>query len=268
MVGRAQIIRPVEGPVLHQGWLHPALFHSIHTLFPQRAVQACAPYAVPLGMPKLDSKAQAFFAKLWPKRNHPARFSVPVWPSHPLPFDSDSQALVWSPLWLHHVENPLFQVQEWLRVLKPQGGVFFSCFGPDTAQELRGFAAELGTTLPDFPDMHDLGDLLGQNGFSDPVMEMEKLTLTYSTPHALLADFRALLGRNVPSAEKGLLGKGRYAAALNRLAQERQNNTARIPLTLELIYGHAWKVPKLTKPAVGVVKLGDIGGRKQGKTCD
>jgi malonyl-CoA O-methyltransferase len=63
----------------------------------------------------------------------------------------------------------------------------FSCFGPDTLRELREhLPVALGWPAPahEFTDMHDWGDMLAQAGFAEPVMDMERITLTFPTPAA------------------------------------------------------------------------------------
>ncbi len=39
--------------------------------------------------------------------------------------------------------------------------------------------------------MHDLGDMLVDSGFADPVMDMEKMTLTYADPDGLMRELKA-----------------------------------------------------------------------------
>jgi malonyl-CoA O-methyltransferase len=263
MVNRAQIMRPVEGGVVHQGWLHPGALPNVKTLFAGRELAVFAPKAVTLPVAQIDQAAASFLAKLWPGRGAPKPSSAIALPINaPLPVSTESQAMVWSPLWLHAVADPGQYMAEWLRVLKPEGGVFFSCFGPDTARELQGLAQTLGEPFPDFADMHDLGDLMSKQGFSDPVMEMEKLTLTYSSPAKLLEDWRALCGNHLESRQKGLKTPRQLAVATRQLEALRNPETGRIPLTLELVYGHAWKVERKTKTDIATVKISDIKGRK------
>ena len=52
--------------------------------------------------------------------------------------------------------------------------------------------------------MHDLGDMLVQAGFADPVMDQEMLTLTWPDAEALLAELRALGGNADPARCAGL----------------------------------------------------------------
>jgi malonyl-CoA O-methyltransferase len=267
MVDRARIMRPVEGGVVHQGWLHPVPLQEVKTLFAGREFHVFAPAAIDLPGAPVDQAAASFLAKLWPGRSGASKVNraIQLAIDAPLPLADESLAMVWSPLWLHAIEDPGAQMSQWLRVLKPEGGVFFSCFGPDTAKELHGAAQALGQDFPDFADMHDIGDLMSKQGFSDPVMEMEKLTLTYTSPEKLLADWSALCGNSLAGRGKGLLTPRRMSKAVARMEQSRNPETGRIPLTLELVYGHAWKVKRKSKTDIATVKISDIKGRKGSK---
>jgi malonyl-CoA O-methyltransferase len=264
MVNRAQIMRPVEGGVVHQGCLHPEVLLQIKGLFLGRELKVFAPREIGLPLLPTDSAVASFLSKLWPGRTVASKtaLAIELSASACLPLANESQAMVWSPLWLHSVEDPGQQMAEWFRVLKPEGGVFFSCFGPDTAQELQLVAQALGEHLPDFADMHDLGDLMSKQGFSDPVMEMEKLTLTYSEPRKLLQDWRMLAGNSLLNRKKGCRTPRQLDFAMSNLEQLRAPDTGRISLTLELVYGHAWKVKRQKKIDITTVNVSEIKGRK------
>jgi malonyl-CoA O-methyltransferase len=108
--------------------------------------------------------------------------------------------------------------------------------------------------------MHDWGDMLVQAGFAEPVMDMERITLTYATPESLLAEFR-LLGRNLHRDRfAGLRGKqwlAQLQSALLSLAKPEQNG--RLSLTVEVIYGHALKpLPRLKVRSESSVSLQDM----------
>jgi malonyl-CoA O-methyltransferase len=159
--------------------------------------------------------------------------------------------LVWSNLALHWHPQPDLVFAEWRRVLRTDGLLMFSCFGPDTLLELRqAFAVidDVSHTLP-FVDMHDFGDMLVNAGFATPVMDMEKLTLTYESVEKLFADVRALGGNPLLTRRQGLIGKRAYQALCDQLEAMR-NADGRIPLTFEVIYGHAFK-PIPTRLASG-----------------
>jgi malonyl-CoA O-methyltransferase len=154
----------------------------------------------------------------------------------------ESLDLVWSNLALHWHAAPHDVLQEWGRILRVNGLVFFSCFGPASLQEVRTAIqlAGLKTVTPSFVDMHDFGDLLIEKGFADPVMDQEVLTLTYATPEKLLADVKALGGNPSIGRRPGLLGRDRYQALLHALEAQRQAD-GRLHLTIEVAYGHAWR---------------------------
>ena len=154
----------------------------------------------------------------------------------------ESRELVWSNLALHWHAAPHDVLQEWGRILRVNGLVFFSCFGPATLQEVRAAAQQAGlkTVTPSFVDMHDFGDLLIEKGFADPVMDQEVLTLTYATPEKLLADVKALGGNPSIGRRPGLLGRDRYQRLLAALETQRKGD-GRLHLTVEVAYGHAWR---------------------------
>ena len=92
---------------------------------------------------------------------------------------------------------------------------------PDTLRELRPLYAEFGWPPPThtFTDMHDWGDMLVGQGFAEPVMDMERITLSFSSPQTLLAELRGL-GRNLHAGRfPGLRGRGWLAKLHAGLAQ-------------------------------------------------
>ena len=169
-----------------------------------------------------------------------------------LPLPAASVDFVWSNLMLHWLEDPQPAFAEAHRVIGNGGLLMFSTFGPDTLKELRAaFAALPGDAQPHthrFIDMHDLGDMLVATGFADPVMDMEMLTLTYPSLDELLRDLRGGGGCALRGRRRGLLGRAdgeRFAAAYRQLAAD-----GRLPASLEVIYGHAWRVER-TRTADG-----------------
>ena len=129
------------------------------------------------------------------------------------------------------------------RVLSTGGLILFSTFGPDTLKELRAAFAGVDEHqhVNRFVDMHDLGDGLVGAGFADPVMEMETITLEYSSVHAIAKDLKAIGAHNVlPGRPRGLGGRGRWARVAERYESLRRDGA--LPASFEVVYGHAWKV--------------------------
>jgi len=158
------------------------------------------------------------------------------------PLPDESVDLVWSNLALHWHPRPHQVFAEWFRILRPQGLVMFSTYGPATLREVRAAVVDAGLTTTTLPlvDMHDFGDLLLENGFADPVMDQETLTLTYSDGAELLADVRRLGGNPTRGRRPGLAGRGFRQRLLDALEAQRGAD-GQLRLTLEVAYGHAWR---------------------------
>ena len=159
---------------------------------------------------------------------------------------SGHMQMLWANMALHLSPQPQALVQLWQQALAVDGFVMFSCLGPDTLRELAQVYRAQGWAPPShaFTDMHDWGDMLVQAGFSQPVMDMERLTLTYESTEAMRQDLR-LMGRNLHRERfSGLRGRAwlaQWHAAMATLAQPRHDG--RLVLTVEVIYGHAIKAP-------------------------
>lgn len=152
-----------------------------------------------------------------------------------LPLADSSADLIWSNLCLHWLADPVSAVREWHRVMRPDGLLMFSMFGVDTLKELRSEGAEL---MP-FHDMHDLGDALVAAGFADPVMDMSFVTVSFGSPDKVLTDLRSLGGNAMRGRRAGLSGRERLRQWRLGLSQLRDSEGS-IPITFEVIYGHAW----------------------------
>jgi malonyl-CoA O-methyltransferase len=154
-----------------------------------------------------------------------------------LPLATGSIDFLWSNMALHWAGDPLAAIKEFGRVLPPGGLLMFSTLGPDTLKELRVAAG--AARVHRFIDMHDLGDMLVEAGFTAPVMDMEVLTLRYDDAAVLLGDLR---GGGQTSARtdrsRGLAGRG-FQQRLQK-ALEIDAHVA-FAATYEVVYGHGWK---------------------------
>jgi malonyl-CoA O-methyltransferase len=153
--------------------------------------------------------------------------------------------MLWANMALHMAADPQSLIARWHSLLESDGFLMFSCFGPDTLRDLRALYAQMGWPAPahEFTDMHDWGDMLVQAGFAEPVMDMERITLTFSSAELLLAELRGL-GRNLHGQRfHGLRGRRWLADLQARIAQHLADpeNPARQRLQFEIIYGHAFK---------------------------
>jgi len=176
----------------------------------------------------------------------------------------DGVDLLWANMALHMAADPEALIKRWHRTVATDGFLMFSCLGPDTVRELRALYARLGWPPAghEFTDMHDWGDMLVHAGFAEPVMDMERVTLTWATPEAALAELRTL-GRNLHPARFGAVRgrewRARLEAALAATANRGGPDDGRIALGFEIIYGHAFKpAPRVALAAESAVSLREM----------
>ena len=157
-----------------------------------------------------------------------------------LPLAAQSVDMIFSNLMLQWCDPPDEAFAEARRVLKPRGFFAFSTFGPDTLRELRAaWGDDSRTHVNRFLDMHDLGDALMRMGFSEPVLDVERMTVNYQDALTLMRDLKAIGAHNVTAGRaRSLTGKDRLRGMLERYETYRRDG--RLPATYEIIYGAAW----------------------------
>jgi len=204
---------------------------------------------VALPMLRLARPAGGLMQRLFARRE---RFAI-CGELERLPLAASSVGLAWSNMVLHWAADPLAAIRELHRVLEPNALLLFSTLGPDTLKELRAVAG--AERVHPFADMHNVGDALVAAGFADPVMEAERITLTYPGAKEFLADLRAsgqtcaLAGR-----ARGLAGKRLISVLQSTLDSTRRSG--KLEITFEVVYGHAWKAqPRQTADGRSIVRF-------------
>ncbi len=127
------------------------------------------------------------------------------------------------------------------RTLRASGVFAFSSLGPDSLAELRSAWARVDDHIHvhAFVDMHDLGDLAVRAGLAEPVMNVERLQVTYPALRPLVADLRACGAINVAGGRRRTLtGRRRWQQFEAQVLAG--GDGERFAVTLELIFGHAW----------------------------
>ena len=168
--------------------------------------------------------------------------------------------LVWSNMSLHWARDAPTLMREWQRALVVDGFLMFTTLGPGTLVALRDLYRGHGWGTPYAPwtDMHDLGDMLVEAGFADPVMDQETLRLTWSSPQAALVELRAL-GMNTDAARFTGLRTPRWRERLLAALGAHVDGQGRVALEFEIVYGHAFKpVPRARLAAQTQVGLDDM----------
>jgi malonyl-CoA O-methyltransferase len=182
----------------------------------------------------------------------------------PLPaLPADGQVgMLWANMWLHHEPQPQALLRRWFALLQTHGLLMFSCLGPDTLRELRQVYEQAGWPPAGhaLTDMHDWGDMLVHAGFAEPVMDMERITLTFSSAQAVLDELRTL-GRNTHlDRHRALRGRHWRRQLLQALESGLpRDEQGRLMLTFEIIYGHASKpLPRVPMSAEQSVSVADL----------
>lgn len=159
-----------------------------------------------------------------------------------LPLAGNSVDLIVSNLMLQWCNDLDAVLHEFRRILRPEGLLMFTTFGPDTLRELRAAwrAVDSQVHVNAFIDMHDIGDALLRTGFADPVMDREDMVLTYEDARTLMRELKLLGAHNVAGGRpRGLTGRGRLAGMLAAYERFRRPD-GRLPATYEVIHGHCW----------------------------
>ena len=238
-----------------QSWVHwePAVggIEAHHSLCEALGVATCCVWAqnMPHALKVTREPARrSWNLALWRRAREalPAELDAPV-------------AMLWANMALHHQPHPREMLRQWNSLLKTDGFVMFSCLGPDSLRELRGVYARMGWPDPahGFTDMHDWGDMLVTSGFAEPVMDMERITLSFSSADALLAELREL-GRNLSVSRFPALRTQRWREALCAAIETHgeRDEAGRLLLTFEVVYGHAFKpLPRVPMNAEQAVSL-------------
>ncbi len=179
-----------------------------------------------------------------------------------------SADLIWSNMGLHLQADPVAIFRSWHQALAIDGFVMFSTLGPGTVPELRALYQREGWGPPQAPlvDMHDLGDMMGRAGLADPVVDQETLTLTWACAADAMAELRGLGANAAGDRFSGLRTPGwrrRLELALEEAGRTRAD--AKVALTFEVIYGHAFKPPpKVPVAAHTSVALEDMRALARG----
>jgi len=183
--------------------------------------------------------------------------------AHHLPFADASfdivvanQVLPWAP-------NPQPIFDQVSRVLR-KGGVFaFATLGPDSLREIeRAWAGiDAGAHVLRFPDMHDIGDGLVRSGLRDPVLDVDRLAVTYESVDSLFADLTRAGARNVLEyRSQGMVGKRAFRAMTDALTAS--GTDGNIVLELELVYGHCWGSGPKSDPSLYEIDANRIPRRR------
>ncbi len=177
---------------------------------------------------------------------------------------------------LERTNDPIGALVQLRQALKPDG-LFLACMiGGNSLHELRQawLAAETALLsgasprVAPFADITDLGGLLQRAGFSLPVSDSDRVTLTYADPLSAMREVKALGWSNALAARaRAPVSRRLLLAAAEAYSDLFGQADGRVPLSLELIYLTAWtphdSQPKPLKPGSARTRLADALGTSE-----
>jgi len=177
-----------------------------------------------------------------------------------LPLAEGSVDVLFSNLCLQWVEDLDAVFAGFRRVLKPNGLLLISSFGPETLWELReAFAqADSAPHVSPFADIAAFGDALVRAGFRQPVLDRELDTTRYQDLPALMRELRAIGATNaLASRRHTLTGRARFTAAA-RAYDAMRGADGLLPASWETISAMAWAPEAGTPLREGDVDVASI----------
>jgi SAM-dependent methyltransferase len=166
-----------------------------------------------------------------------------------LPFRDASIDLVVSALALQLVNDLPGALVQIRRALKPDGLLLAALVGGDTLTELREAFAVAEAEIEDgisprvapFADIRDMGALLQRAAFALPVTDVDRLTVRYASPIALMHDLRRM-GATNPLADRRRrpLTRALLRRMMEVYAERFSDPDGRIRATFEIIWLSGW----------------------------
>ena len=251
MAARLPVVRLQPACVADWGAFLGASREVLAQAYPQARV-----LAVEADAARRDATAAALVLPWW----SPRRWSSAVTVLTQDEVGVGQAQLLWANMGLHGAIDPAAVLRRWHRALAVDGFLMFSTLGPGSLTRLRSVYVQHGWPAPfaPFVDMHDLGDLLVEAGFADPVMDQETVTLTWASATALLDELRTL-GGNVATGRQAGLRTPRWRRRLLDALSATAGADGRVALDFEIVYGHAFRPPPRPRMAAHTeVPLDDL----------
>lgn len=195
-----------------------------------------------------------------------------------LPFAAESFDLAVSCLALQFANDLPGAFAQARRILRPDGLLLAAILGGDTLTELRQAFAQaegeieggLSPRVLPFADIRALGGLLQRAGFALPVTDVDRITVRYGHPLALIADLRAWGATNVlTERRKAPLRRATLARMVEIYGERFADPDGRVRATFEIVWLSGWAPhpdqQKPLKPGSAKARLADALGVTEGR---
>jgi len=201
-----------------------------------------------------------------------------VAPAEALDLAGGAHDLVVHAMALHWADDPVGQIAQCRRALRPDGLFLSVAFGGETLTELRHALAQAETEIlgglsprvAPMAEIRDMGALLQRAGLALPVADRLQKTVTYSDAFALMSDLRAmgetnaLEDRHRAPVSRRLFLRMAEIYAMRFPAPE---DATRIRASFEMIFLSGWaphdSQPKPLRPGAAKARLADALGTSE-----
>ncbi|MFQ5624936.1 MAG: methyltransferase domain-containing protein [Paracoccaceae bacterium] len=193
-----------------------------------------------------------------------------------LPLEASARDIVIHGLALHWANDPVGQLVQCRRALRPDGLFVAVLLGGQTLHELRSSIATaeaeveggLSPRVSPMAGLRDLGGLLGRAGFALPVADSDRLTVTYASPLLLMRELRAMGETNaLAGRRRGFLRRETLRRAAGLYRERFSRPDGRIEATFELVFLTGWAPsagqPRPLRPGSATARLADALGTKE-----
>ena len=174
---------------------------------------------------------------------------------------------------LHWANDPVGQLVQSRRALRPDGLFLGTLFGGQTLHELRSCLAQaearvtggLSPRIAPMGEIRDLGGLLHRAGFALPVADSDTIRVTYPGAFALMHDLRAMGETNALAARlRRPTRRAVFEAAAALYADHFAGPDGRITATFEVVTLTGWapadSQPRPLRPGSAAARLADALG--------
>ena len=199
--------------------------------------------------------------------------ATPVADDDTLDLAEGSMDLILHALCLHWANDPVGQMIQARRALRPDGLFLAVLFGGSTLNELRTSLAQaesdlfggLSARIAPMAEIRDLGALLQRAGFALPVADSLPLKVTYSSPDRLMHDLRAMgEGNALSHRPKTGTRRALFQRASEIYLERYSQSDGRIAASFELIFLTGWSPdasqPQPLRPGSATARLADALG--------
>ncbi len=173
-----------------------------------------------------------------------------VAPSERLDLQGGNHDLVIHAMALHWAEDPVGQIIQCTRALRPDGLFLAVCLGGETLHELRASLGQAETAVTGglsprvapMAEIRDLGQLLGRAGLALPVADAQRLNVSYPNLRALAHDLRAMgEGNALASRLRRPTRPAVFAQAEKIYSDAFPSAPGRLAATFDLMFLTGWK---------------------------